>query len=141
MHFPLEIYSCLHMRRSFIHVCTCVEVSLKYRYKLNACILHNQIDSTFQQVRCCYIRMLRNLPKTCNICFKTMRGDNLKRHMLKHVNGRMKKVEEKECENKDIFKLFIFKLFIFVYMRFDYTLNHSLFSKLTVLTLFSHLRM
>ena len=42
--------------------------------------------------------MPRNLPKTCDICFKTMRGDNLKRHMLKHVNGRMKKVEEKECE-------------------------------------------
>ena len=41
--------------------------------------------------------MGRNLPKTCDICFKTMRGDHLKRHMLKHVNGRMermKKVEE-----------------------------------------------
>ena len=25
-----------------------------------------------------------NLPKTCDICFKTMRGDTLKRHMLKH---------------------------------------------------------
>ena len=44
--------------------------------------------------------MSRNLPKTCDICFKTMRGDNLKRHMLKHVNGRMKKVEEKECEKQ-----------------------------------------
>ena len=42
--------------------------------------------------------MPRNLQKTCDICFKTMRGDNLKRHMLKYMNGRMKKVEEKECE-------------------------------------------
>ena len=49
--------------------------------------------------------MVGNLPRTCNICLKTMRGDHLKRHMLKHVNGRMeemKKVEEKECEKTSI---------------------------------------
>ena len=73
---------------------------------MNACILHNQIDLTLQTGRCCYIRMVGNLPKTCNICFKTMRGDTLKKHMLKHEkhkNGRMeemKKVEEKECEKQ-----------------------------------------
>ena len=50
--------------------------------------------------------MVRNLPKTCDICFKTMRGDNLKKHMLthkKHENVRMedmKKVEEKEVEKQ-----------------------------------------
>ena len=47
--------------------------------------------------------MARNLPKTCNICFKTMRGDKLKSHMLKHENGRMedmKKVEEMTYEQK-----------------------------------------
>ena len=28
--------------------------------------------------------MVRNLTKTCDICLKSMRGDNLKRHMEKH---------------------------------------------------------
>merc|ERR1711954_507627 len=28
--------------------------------------------------------MVRNLKKTCNVCFKSMRGDVLKRHMKKH---------------------------------------------------------
>ena len=28
--------------------------------------------------------MVRNLRKTCNVCFKEMRGDVLKRHMKKH---------------------------------------------------------
>ena len=28
--------------------------------------------------------MGRNLTKTCNVCFKSMRGNNLKRHMKKH---------------------------------------------------------
>ena len=28
--------------------------------------------------------MVRNLRKTCNVCFKEMRGDHLKRHMKKH---------------------------------------------------------
>ena len=27
--------------------------------------------------------MGKNLKKTCNVCFKTMRGDNLKRHMMR----------------------------------------------------------
>ena len=28
--------------------------------------------------------MVGNLQKTCRICLKTMRGDNLKRHMKRH---------------------------------------------------------
>ena len=32
--------------------------------------------------------MTRNLPKTCDICFKTMRGDYLKTHILKHEKER-----------------------------------------------------
>ena len=28
--------------------------------------------------------MVRNLRKTCNVCFKEMRGDKLKKHMKKH---------------------------------------------------------
>ena len=28
--------------------------------------------------------MGKNLTKTCNVCFKSMRGNNLKRHMKKH---------------------------------------------------------
>ena len=38
--------------------------------------------------------MVGNLPKTCNICFKTMRGDTLKKHMLTHENGRMEEGEK-----------------------------------------------
>ena len=30
----------------------------------------------------------KNATKTCNICFKTMRGDYLKMHMLKHEKER-----------------------------------------------------
>ena len=41
--------------------------------------------------------MEKNATKTCDICFKTMFGDNLKRHMMKHVNGR----EEEKEEQKD----------------------------------------
>ena len=41
----------------------------------------------------------KNAIKTCNICFKTMRGDHLKRHMLKHENRKKgENVEEKELE-------------------------------------------
>ena len=32
--------------------------------------------------------MVRNLPKACDICFKTMGGDYLKRHMLRHEKER-----------------------------------------------------
>ena len=43
--------------------------------------------------------MGKNATKTCNICFKTMRGDHFKRHMLKHENRKTgENVEEKECE-------------------------------------------
>ena len=31
--------------------------------------------------------MEKNLKKTCNVCFKSMRGDHLKRHMKKHERG------------------------------------------------------
>ena len=31
--------------------------------------------------------MGRNQTKTCNVCFKTMRSDNLKKHMKKHGRG------------------------------------------------------
>merc|ERR1711954_232416 len=31
--------------------------------------------------------MGKNLKKTCNVCFKSMRGNNLKRHMKKHERG------------------------------------------------------
>ena len=33
--------------------------------------------------------MVRNLKKTCNVCFKSMRGDHLKRHMMRmdHLMG------------------------------------------------------
>ena len=31
--------------------------------------------------------MVRNLRKTCNVCFKEMRGDKLKKHMKKHERG------------------------------------------------------
>ena len=33
--------------------------------------------------------MVRNLRKTCNVCFKSMRGDHLKRHMMRmdHLMG------------------------------------------------------
>ena len=42
--------------------------------------------------------MVGNLPRTCNICLKTMRGDHLKRHMLKHKKHENVRMEEKECE-------------------------------------------
>ena len=32
--------------------------------------------------------MGKNATKTCDICFKTMRGDYLKRHMFKHEKER-----------------------------------------------------
>ena len=40
--------------------------------------------------------MGKNATKTCDICFKTMRGDNLKRHMMKHMNGRKEEKEEQK---------------------------------------------
>ena len=43
--------------------------------------------------------MRKNATKTCEICFKTMRGDHLKRHMLRHVNGR-KEEKNEEKDNK-----------------------------------------
>ena len=40
--------------------------------------------------------MGKKLQKTCNICFKTMRGDHLKRHMMKHMNGQKDGKEEQK---------------------------------------------
>ena len=37
--------------------------------------------------------MGRNLEKTCTVCFKTMRGDAIKRHMLTHENGRKEELK------------------------------------------------
>ena len=48
--------------------------------------------------------MVGNLPKTCDICFKTMRGDNLKRHMLKHDKNTLDKIgrgEEKKIKQEN----------------------------------------
>ena len=44
--------------------------------------------------------MERNQTKTCDVCFKTMRGENLKRHIIKmnHLQG---KVIRHEQENED----------------------------------------
>ena len=36
------------------------------------------------QLLCCYIMGGGNLMKTCTICLKTMRGDNLTRHIKRH---------------------------------------------------------
>ena len=52
--------------------------------------------------------MVGNLPKTCDICFKTMRGDNLKRHMLKHKkheNGRMEECEKEVLTYEQKYKM------------------------------------
>ena len=44
--------------------------------------------------------MVRNLPRTCEVCLKTMRGDNLKKHMKKHdkvtVNNHV--ITKAQCE-------------------------------------------
>ena len=47
--------------------------------------------------------MGRNLEKTCTVCFKTMRGDTLERHMLKHEKGRKGELNmnQKKEEYKD----------------------------------------
>ena len=55
--------------------------------------------------------MGRNMQKTCPICLKTMRGDNLKRHMRRHekkpysidesqtyTSGEMKNVDETQTK-------------------------------------------
>ena len=38
----------------------------------------------------------KNATQTCDICFKTMRGDHLKRHMMTHMNGRKEEKEEQK---------------------------------------------
>ena len=49
----------------------------------------------------------KNATKTCDICFKTMCGDNLKRHMMKHMNGRK---EEKEEEKDNEFQIEVLRV-------------------------------
>ena len=44
--------------------------------------------------------LVGNLKKTCNVCYKTMRGDNLKKHMKKHERG--KSCTDEELENEVI---------------------------------------
>ena len=41
--------------------------------------------------------MVGNLKKTCNVCYKSMRGDNLKKHMKKHERGN----EDNVATNED----------------------------------------
>ena len=45
--------------------------------------------------------MVRNLIKTCEICLKSMRGDNLSRHMKKH-DKRHDEVVDKNSVNCEI---------------------------------------
>ena len=40
--------------------------------------------------------MGKNATKTCDICFKTMRGGHFKRHMMKHMNRRKEEKEEQK---------------------------------------------
>ena len=66
---------------------------------------NNQSHLTVQPTKNCCRRMGKNLEKTCAVCFKTMRGNNLKRHMLKHENGRKEelKVNQKKEEQNNIY--------------------------------------
>ena len=61
---------------------------LSYNYRHSADVLiraYCNILSVAQLQYCfCYYTMVGNLPKTCGICLKTMRGDTLKRHMKRH---------------------------------------------------------
>ena len=52
-----------------------------------------------QAVRYCFKRMGKNVTKTCDICFKTMCGDYLKMHILKHEK------ERKSESNNDEIKI------------------------------------
>ena len=52
--------------------------------------------------------MVRNLRKTCNVCYKEMRGDNLKKHMKKHERGNEDNVatneEQISCTDEELKK-------------------------------------
>ena len=50
--------------------------------------------------------MVGNLKKTCYVCYKSMRGDNLKKHMKKHERGISCTDEELENEVININKEF-----------------------------------
>ena len=84
-------------------ICTCVESIIDNGYKFECLSLNIQSYLTVQAIKNCCRRMGRNLEKTCAICFKTMRGDNLKRHMLKHEKGRKGEMnmKQKKEEYKD----------------------------------------
>ena len=43
--------------------------------------------------------MDRDIEKTCDICFKRMRGDVLKRHMEKHQNEETEVKQSSKCSN------------------------------------------
>ena len=47
--------------------------------------------------------MGRPKTKTCSVCYKTVRGDTLKRHMNRHVKERVKKMKIDEVENPRMF--------------------------------------
>ena len=90
-----------------------------YKFRVSCMIL------SVDQLLCCYIMGGGNLMKTCTICLKTMRGDNLTRHIKQHekkplsideaeshMSGEMKNVDEAEngtssvkCTNIDLKKL------------------------------------
>ena len=46
--------------------------------------------------------MGRNQTKTCNVCFKAMRGDNMERHMKRHKGKPRNEDYDKELENRVI---------------------------------------
>ena len=48
------------------------------------------------------IKIGKHLAKTCDVCFKTMRGDNLERHMLKHEKGRKDDMKREEVKDDEV---------------------------------------
>ena len=43
--------------------------------------------------------MGRHQTKTCNVCFKAMRGDHLKRHIMDHLHGNVIRHEQGNEDN------------------------------------------
>ena len=48
------------------------------------------------------IKFGKHLAKTCDVCFKTMRGDNLNRNMLKHEKGRKEEMTIGEQKDNEV---------------------------------------
>ena len=63
---------------SCFHTITAILQMYKFRVSGNI-LLVAQLPYCF-----CYYTMVGNPQKTCRICLKTMRSDNLKRHMKRH---------------------------------------------------------